>query len=136
MAGEAARNKLYNQLIEVLGADSAEELMSHLPPRPVADLATKGDLAVSTKELRTEVATVKADLAAVKVDLAAVKADVAAVKADVAALKADVAAVKSDVAAINLRFDTVNQRIDKIFITQMVSLVTIVAAILASNAIF
>lgn len=42
---EAARNELYNRLVEVLGAESTETLMSSLPPVSTAELATKRDVA-------------------------------------------------------------------------------------------
>lgn len=41
---EAARNQLYNKLLQVLGPESTEILMSSLPPTPRHELATTSDL--------------------------------------------------------------------------------------------
>ena len=126
MATEAARHKLYNRLIEVLGADNAEFLMSSLPPVPVTRLATTDD-----------VAAVKDEVAAVKDEVAAVKQDVAALRSDVWALRGE---MREEIAALNQRLDVeigvLNQRFDRVFIAQIATLVSVVAAIIASNTLF
>lgn len=56
-----------------------------------------------------------------------------ATRADVAGLGHE---LKTDLNELSLRFDTMNHRIDRMFITQILGLVTVVGAIFASNAIF
>lgn len=41
---EAARHRLFNKAVEVLGEEEAETLMAHLPPGGWPNLATKQDL--------------------------------------------------------------------------------------------
>jgi hypothetical protein len=51
---ERARHELHQKLEEILGADEAATLMSHLPPVGWADVATKHDLAQLGDRLRVE----------------------------------------------------------------------------------
>ena len=51
---EAARSDLYTGLVEVLGPDRAETLMSAIPLYDLDEVATKGDLQVLKAELRAE----------------------------------------------------------------------------------
>ena len=46
MSTEASRHQLYDDLKEVMRVESADELMSYLPPVGWADVATKADLGV------------------------------------------------------------------------------------------
>ncbi len=52
---EAARSDLYTGLVEVLGPDRAETLMSAIPLYDLDEVATKRDLQVLKGELRAEI---------------------------------------------------------------------------------
>lgn len=52
---EAARSDLYTGLVEVLGPDRAETLMSAIPLYDLDKVATKRDLQVLKGELRAEI---------------------------------------------------------------------------------
>jgi hypothetical protein len=54
---EAARSDLYIGLVEVLGPDRAETLMSAIPLYDLDEVATKRDLQVLKAELRAEFTT-------------------------------------------------------------------------------
>ncbi|HEX9863517.1 MAG TPA: hypothetical protein VGC03_00970 [Acidimicrobiia bacterium] len=62
---EAARADLYHGLVELLGEDRAETLMTHLPRYEPADVATKSDIT----ELKSEIGELKVGLAAVNLRL-------------------------------------------------------------------
>jgi hypothetical protein len=50
---ERTRREMYEQLEAVLGAQTADALMEHLPPVGWAEVATKSDLHFTTAELRS-----------------------------------------------------------------------------------
>ncbi|MFL6242010.1 MAG: hypothetical protein ACJ73V_03170 [Acidimicrobiia bacterium] len=50
---ERTRREMYEQLEAVLGAQTADALMEHLPPVGWAEVATKSDLNFTTAELRS-----------------------------------------------------------------------------------
>jgi len=62
---EAARADLYHGLVELLGEDRAETLMTHMPRYEPADVATKSDIT----ELKSEIGELKVGLAAVNTRL-------------------------------------------------------------------
>lgn len=82
---EAARSDLYTGLSQVLGSERAETLMSAIPLHDLDQVATKGDLAVLSAELRSEVADLRTEL---KTDIAELRAEVKAeLSAEVGALR-------------------------------------------------
>ena len=50
---ERTRREMYEQLEAVLGAQTADALMEHLPPVGWAEVATKSDLNLTNAELRS-----------------------------------------------------------------------------------
>jgi hypothetical protein len=50
---ERTRREMYEQLEAVLGAQTADALMEHLPPVGWAEVATKSDLNFTTADLRS-----------------------------------------------------------------------------------
>ena len=50
---ERTRREMYEHLEAVLGTQTADALMEHLPPVGWADVATKSDLNFTTAELRS-----------------------------------------------------------------------------------
>jgi hypothetical protein len=50
---ERTRREMYEQFEAVLGAQTADALMEHLPPAGWAEVATKSDLNLTTAELRS-----------------------------------------------------------------------------------
>lgn len=75
---EAARSDLYTGLSQVLGPDRAEILMSAIPLHDLDQVATKGDLAVLSGELRSEIADLRSDMADLRTQL---KTDIAELRA-------------------------------------------------------
>lgn len=82
---EAARSDLYNGLSPVLGPERAETLMSAIPLHDLDQVATKGDLAVLSAELRAEIADLRTEL---KTDIAELRTEVRSeLSAEVGALR-------------------------------------------------
>lgn len=69
---EAARSDLYTGLSRVLGPDRAETLMSAIPLQDLDQVATKGDLAVLSADLRSDMADLRTEL---KTDIAELRAE-------------------------------------------------------------
>lgn len=53
-SSEAARNDLYNGLIDLLGPERAEALMTHLPDYDPTEVATKSDFSEFRGEMKAE----------------------------------------------------------------------------------
>jgi hypothetical protein len=87
---EAARSDLYNGLSQVLGPERAETLMSAIPLHDLDEVATKGDLALLSADLRTEMGDLRSELRTEMSDLRTEMAELRAeLKTDIAELRAD-----------------------------------------------
>ncbi len=146
---EAARLDLYNGLSDLLGSTRADTLMTYLPNFRFDDLA-KGsdfdDLRIELGVLKTDVGVLRSDvdvlkfdvgvlrsdLDVLKFDVSVLRSDVDVLKFDVGVLRSDVGGLKSDVAKIESDLKdgltALNQRIDRLFVTLVAGLLTIVAA--------
>ena len=60
--GERERLALYEQLNETIGPNHAGTLMEYLPPMRWDELATKGDVILTARELRSEMAELRTEL--------------------------------------------------------------------------
>ncbi len=103
---EAARADLYTGLAEVLGPDRAEILMAQLPRFDPAEVATKTGLA----ELGAGLAATRSDLSGLA---AATKSDFVEVRGE----------LRDGLAAVN-------QRLDRLFLTLLVGMFGVVAALI------
>ena len=115
---ELARIELASQLEETLGTDTARNLMAHIPPINIEQLATKNDLlALPTKDDLLEFAT-KNDLLALptKDDITLVKKDVDMVRndlgKDIDTVRNEVEMLRKDVEMVETRLDTKIDRLD------------------------
>ncbi len=104
---EAARADLYTGLAEVLGPDRAEILMAQLPRFDPAEVANKSDLA----ELSAELVATRSDLSGLA----------ATTKSDFAEMRGDLRGGLKDV----------NQRLDRLFLTLLVGMFGVVAALIS-----
>jgi hypothetical protein len=87
MASETGRHQLYEELKQVVSEESANELMSYLPPVGWADVATKTDLGV----IRTEMDALRAELRGEMAELRAeLRGGLAELRGDMGQLRGDV----------------------------------------------
>jgi hypothetical protein len=69
---EGQRHELHEGLVEAIGRDRADTLMSMLPPVGWADVATKRDLVVVREEIGKDLQVLRTD---VRADLADLRAE-------------------------------------------------------------
>ena len=80
MLSERRRHQLYEEAKQVLSVESADELMSYLPPVGWADVATKSDVAV----IRVETDAIRVDMHAM-----ATKSDIAMIRVEMDAMRTE-----------------------------------------------
>jgi hypothetical protein len=94
---ERARHRLYLKLEEILGSDEAGTLMDHLPPAGFAELATKGDLLLTTSELKADMGSLKAEMGSLRQEL---KGEMAGLKQE---LRGEMAGLRADMESLARR---------------------------------
>jgi hypothetical protein len=93
MTSERRRHDLYDELRELLGDDSADELMNYLPPVGWADVATKPDIGMVRHQLDTCRAELRSEMSSLRTDL---RAEMAMLRSD---MQTEMAGLRSDVQA-------------------------------------
>ncbi len=116
-SAEPARHALYSVLEDVIGAENAETLMTHLPMDSVDELATKTDLGFVRRELGVEIQLVGDDLRAFKAEMREFKTEMREFKAEMREFRTE----------INSRFD----RLQRQQYTISMGMVTALTAIFA-----
>jgi hypothetical protein len=69
LTSERSRHQLYQEVKEVLSVESADELMSYLPPVGWADVATKADLGMIRNEMDAQRAELRGEMSALRHEL-------------------------------------------------------------------
>jgi hypothetical protein len=69
MGTESGRHQLYEELKAAMSQDSADELMSSLPPVGWADVATKADLGVMRNEMDALRAELRGEMALLRAEI-------------------------------------------------------------------
>ena len=106
---EATRHNLYNGLIDVLGPDQADTLMSYLPTEPIQALATKRDLDAAEGRL-----TLRMNGFEPRMDGFEQRMDRFEQRMD---------RFDDRLAGIDRRLDVVNERLDRLFLTMLAGMV-------------
>jgi hypothetical protein len=75
MPSERARHRLYEEVTEALSPESADELMSYLPPVGWADVATKADLSVIRNEMDALRAELRGEMAELRGEMAELRGE-------------------------------------------------------------
>lgn len=114
---EAARNDLYNGLVDVLGTQRAETLMAALPGYDISELATKNDLGVLGARLDAVETSLMARVDGLEVGLGA-RMD--GLEARMGGLEGRMASIESIVGGLGLRMD-------RMFLAMIAGLFVIVA---------
>jgi hypothetical protein len=72
LSSEAAWNDLYNGVVEMLGPERAETLMTHLFRYDPSQIVTKSDIVA----MKSDIAVMKSDIVAMKADIAGLRSDI------------------------------------------------------------
>jgi hypothetical protein len=108
---ETDRSDLYTGPSEVLGPDRAEVLMAQLPRFDPAEVATRSDLAAQ-----------RSDFAALRSDFTGLRSDFAELRSDT---RLDISELRGELSG---GLAAVNQRLDRLFLTLLVAMFGVVAA--------
>jgi hypothetical protein len=115
---ETDRSDLYTGPSEVLGPDRAEVLMAQLPRFDPAEVATRSDLAAQ----RSDFAALRSDFTGLRSDFAELRSDFAELRSDT---RLDISELRGELSG---GLAAVNQRLDRLFLTLLVAMFGVVAA--------
>ena len=115
---EAARHDLYNGLADLLGPESAETLMTHLPRYDPAKVATKADLVELKTDLEAGIASLESSMT-IRLDGADTRLHGVDNRLD---------GINTRLDGVDNRLDWINTRLDRLFLTLVTGLFVIVAA--------
>lgn len=109
---ESRRHDLYNGLVEFLGADRANTLMTYLPSGESTDLLTRADLDAVEQRLG---------------------AHIDGLDARIAGLDTRIDGLDTRIDGLSNRIDLVTQRLDRIVFALVAGLVAIIATLIAQS---
>ena len=125
---EAARNDLYNGLVDVLGTQRAETLMAALPGYDISELATKNDLGVLGARLDAVETSLMARVDGLEVGLGArIDGLEASFTARMDGLEARMGGLEGRMASIESIVGGLGLRMDRMFLAMIAGLFVIVA---------
>lgn len=122
---EARRHNLYNGLVQLLGPDQADTLMSYLPTEPIQALVTKRDLDATEARL-----TVRIDGLVQRMHGFGRRMDGFEQRMDGFEQRMD--RFDDRLAGIDRRLDVVNERLDRLFLTMLAGMVGMVGTAAAA----
>ncbi len=108
---DKARLELHRRLEEVLGAEEASTLMSHIPPVTWDQVATKDDLRALEASLRSEISVsasgLRAEMADLRTEMAELRTELRTDMADLRTeLRTDMADLRTDMADLRTELHT------------------------------
>jgi hypothetical protein len=90
MPSERRRHQLYEEAKKVFSPNSADELMSYLPPVGWADVATKADLGVIRNELDALRAELRGEMAELRGEMGGLRGEMGGLRGEMDSLRADI----------------------------------------------
>jgi hypothetical protein len=115
---ERSRRQLQEALMDTIGPEHTDTLLSYLPPTGWADVATTRDLDAMRAELRGEVSELRAE----------VRSEVSAVRGEISELRGEISGLRAD---MNTLAATVRGEMHHELRVQFYSLAALMAAMLA-----
>jgi hypothetical protein len=122
---ERSRRELQEALMDTIGPEHTDTLLSYLPPTGWADVATTRDLDAMRAELRGEISELRAE---VRSEVSAVRGEVSAVRGEVSELRGEISGLRAD---MNTLAATVRGEMHHELRVQFYSLAALMAAMLA-----